>query len=397
MTTFRREKHLTPGEAGPDGFRPTEERTRITDRRSKLDIIGDRALWGGVALATAVTASLTAWSAAELLSGPYGHGAWSRIWMLGAALGGVADVLWLIMLLLIRRARAVLRTNPAAEKAAWGFAGFSVALIAGHAVIDGAGVKDWDDVLDVWTITLLFFAAFPILTKILWGILFNTFYLRPDAKLAELLDREARIHLSNEIRLEAMHGFERRRSLLHSARKQFCEENGVPFNELDDSDSRIRVELTRADHDTATEQDTRHDTETQQDATARQDTAPETRRDALPLAPPRPAVPPATPPLVQPAPITSNTERQDTPEPARPTPPREPAPNGHPSVPDVILTALRQGVDKDDKAGLRVRVEEIHGPIKENAGPGELKADTFRTSYRRAVKRFEKQGEGFYP
>lgn len=284
MNVFRRETHLAPGDpTGPDGWRPTTERTRVTDRRSPLDVWGDRALWAGVSLATAMTASLTAWSAAELLAGPYGQTPDSNVWRLGFGLGLVADILWLIMLLLVRRARAVLRTNSTANKTAWGFAGFSVALIAGHALVDGASVKTFED-FDLWTFILLTFAAFPILTKILWSILFDAFYLTPDPSLAKELDKDARRLLADQIRWSAEESNKRQRMLIDASREQFAKELGL--NGTEPATRGSRVELTRdttARHDTTTPPDTTgHDTKTRQDSGGHR------------AIPPRPTLPPAT-------------------------------------------------------------------------------------------------------
>lgn len=400
MNVFRRETYLAPGDpTGPDGFRPTTERVRITHNPNRLDTWGDRALWAGVALATAMTASLTAWSAAELLARPYGHAPGSNVWLLGLGLGLVADILWLIMLLLVRRARAILRTNPAADKAGWGFAVVSVGLIAGHALVDGAGTKDWDDIVDVWTITLLLFALFPILTKILWAVLLDTFYLKPDSALAEQLDKEARKILADKISQNAREDFKRQQMLMLAARKQFAEELGIPFDELDDGKSRPRVELSRTDRDSETAQDTRQDAETRQGETAGQDTAPATpQRDIRTFAPPRPAAPPVTPSLGQPASITPAAEQQDTTEHgSRSTVSPRPVRAGQPSIRDTVLAALNEGIPETDDQALRARVEEVHGPIREKAADGEVKAGSYRKGRARAIDAWHKRtGEGQY-
>lgn len=366
MTLFRREKHLAPGEPGPDGFRPTVPTTRITDRRSRVDIWGDHALWVGVALATTMNAALTAWSTAGLLAGPYGHTPGFNVWLLGFGLGLVADALWLIMLLLVRRARAVLRTNPAANGAAWAFAFFSVVLIAAHAIVDGASVRAWSD-FDLWTVALLAFAAFPILTKILWGVVLDAFYLKPDDSLAQELDMDARCLLADQIRRQAQEHDKRQRQLMEAASRQFAKELGIPY---EPTGERPRVELTREDRDDQdANRDTGHGTG-QDNATPGHDA--ETRDKQAPPYPPLPPSPPNPADRVQ----ADN--------------------DGPKSIPDVILEALKEGVDKHDKATLRARVEQVHGPIKEKAGEGEVKGDTWRRSYTRAVTRFEKR-EGFYP
>ena len=392
MISFRKETFLAPGNPDSDGFRPTTRRTRVTRHSSRVDTVSDRARWGGVALVTVLTASLTAWSSAELLASPYGSKSWSPVWLLGLGLGLVADALWIIMLLLQRRARATLRTNLQAEKAGWGFAAVSVVIIAGHALVDGAGIRSWQD-FTLWTVVLLVFAVFPILTKTLWSILFDSFYHAPDPELAKRLDEEARLLAADRLRLLAEGDIRRERKYLEAERRQLDDELG-----LTDDDALPRGGLTRDDGRGPGHQDTAtaHDTTTpgEQDTAPRQDTAPvlpvpsrDTRQDttrrnlttggrtALPTSPAA-----VTPVAAQPDPMAAA--------------PR-PTGDGHPSVPEVILTALADGVDKDDKNTLRARVEAVHGPIREKAGPGEVKADTWRTSYRRAVRKYE-EGTGGY-
>lgn len=385
MFRFVAEKYLAPGDTPEaDGFRPTTEKTRIARQASRIDQWSDRLMWGGIALVTVLTASLTAWSSAELLSTPYGDDA-CGVWWLGLGLGLVADTLWIIMLLLVRRARANLRTNYQAERAGWGFAAVSVFVIAGHALIDGAGIRSLDD-FTLKTVVLLVFSAFPILTKVLWTVLLSSFYLPPDEDLAKELDNDARRLEADRLRLIAQGDNARMRQLLTAERQQLNAELG-----LDERDTeRPRVDLSRDDqHDTTPRhRDTGHDTTTPRyDATV----------PVLPRGPRRdttrhtPAIDTNTPPT-RPAPVTPAAAQHPQPQ---PQPRKAPGRSGQPSVKQVILEALRDGVDVDDKTTLRARVEQTLGPIKEKAEEGEVKADTWRTSYRRAVKEVE-EGTGQY-
>lgn len=383
MISLRKESYLAPSdEAEADGFRPTARKTRVTRHTSRIDTIADRAMWGGIALVTTLTASLTAWSAAELLASPYDSDPWSPVWTLGLGLGLVADTLWIIMLLLVRRARAMLRTNPQAEQAGWGFAAVSVIIIAGHALVDGADIRSWGD-FTLWTVILLVFAVFPVLTKLLWTVLLNSFYHAPDPELATQLDEEARLLAADRLRLVAEGEIKRERQLLTAERRQLDKELGLADEE---SAGRPQVELTRD------QRDTRQDTGTgKQDTTPRQDAATTsvlpvpsrdtqqdtTRRRDLDTITDRTALP-SSPAAVTPAAAQNDPQKPTT-----------SGRTGQPSVRDTILTALREGVSEDDDETLSARVAEAHG---------EVKRGSYRKSRSRAIEAHRTTaGEGFYP